>query len=246
MARHPAAARVHRPRTDPDDAVVARVVEWSEWGRRNARIVIGVAVVLVLVVLGFLYYRSRSARLDQLAATRLGEIRQTAASGNNPLAIKDLQQFLDRFGGTASAPEGGLLLAQLQLEQTQSTDAISTLRSFTPDDGLTNASRLILLAAAYEQADSTARAVQTYLDVGNNESGFEFQRREGLENAARLQMQNGNPADAANTYQKLLDLTADASPQQTAVYRLRLAEAEAAAQGKTAAAAPAGQGTPND
>lgn len=227
MARHPSAGRIRRQSTEPDDVFIARLLELSEWARRNVRIIVGVAVVLVLVVLGFLYYNSRRAHLDQLATNQLGQIRESIASGNVPLATKDLQTFVQRFGSTKSAPEAKLMLGQLYLQQNDSRKAITLLQGFKPEDGLFDGTRLLLLGAAYEQAGDTTQAIQTYTGVGQNAS-FEFQKRQGLENAARLKMQSGDPAGAARIYQTLVDMS-KGNDQQRAVYELRLAEARTAA-----------------
>ncbi len=235
MPRHPTAARVRRPRTEPDDVVVATVFEWSEWARRNARLVIIVLAVAVVAVLAFLYLHSRSIAREALAATRLAEVRQTVASGNLPLATKDLQEFIGTFGKTRAGIEGRLLLAQVQLQQGQPDGAAEVLRDFSSDDALLNASRLLLLGGAYEQAGDTAKAIDSYLAVGNSDA-FEFQRREGLENAARLQMQTGRPAEAARLYGRLADMVAD-EPSQQSIYRMRQAEALAVAGQASGAAA---------
>lgn len=233
MARHPTAGRIRRKKTEPDDIVVAKVFEWSEWARRNARIVIIALAVLAVASLGAWYLWLRSTQLDQRAAARLTEVRQTAASGNVPLAVRDLQQFIQRFGGTHSGTAARLLLGQLQLEQDKPRDAVQTLTGFSAADPMLNASRLLLLGAAYEQAGDTARAVETYESVGNSDV-FAYQRREALENAARLQMQAGKPAAAGRIYGQLVQM-ADDEPSRQSVYLMREAEADAAA----GAAAPA-------
>ncbi len=230
MARHPTAKRVHRPEADADDAFVARMLELSGWAKRNARVVVGVAIGAAFLVLGYLYYTNRRARLDQLAASQLLEVRQTVASGNYPLATRDLQQFVDRYGKTDAGREGRLLLGQLQLEQGKAQDAIRDLTSFAPRDALIDSSRLLLLGAAYEQAGDTARAITTYAQVGRN-GAFAFQRREGLENAARIHMQAGDYDAAASIYQQLVELVGS-DDAQASVYRMRLAEAEGKAAGK--------------
>lgn len=230
MARHPSAHKVHRQSTEPDDAFVARLLEFSEWAKRNARIVVGAAVVVVLVIVGFLYYTSRRQHLNILAEDQLAQVRESIASGNAPLAAKDLETFLKRFSGTNSAPEARILLAQVYLDQGESHKALSLLQSFSARDQLYDGTQLLLLGAAYEQAGDTTQAIQTYTGVGNN-AAYDYQRREGLENAARLQMAAHHAQAAIAIYQKLVDMS-KGNQQQQAVYQLRLAEArtEAAAQ----------------
>ncbi|MGH7474690.1 MAG: tetratricopeptide repeat protein [Longimicrobiales bacterium] len=239
MARHPTAARGRRPEA-ADDAFIARLVHLTEWARRNARIVIITAVVVAVVAISGVYYLNRQARLDELAVTQLLEIRQTAASGNSALAIRDLQTFLDRFGGTQAAGEAGILLAQLQLQQGQPTAAIEVLEDFDAGgDALLAATARLLRAAAYEQSGNLDRAEELYRAVGDD-AEYEYQRREGLAAAARLSLARGDAAGAAQLYQRLIEMTEADNPQRD-VYEMRLGEADAAAA-SGAAAAPASVG----
>ncbi|MGH7507554.1 MAG: hypothetical protein ACRELX_18015, partial [Longimicrobiales bacterium] len=65
MARHPASRRVHRRSSGPDDVFVEGVLESTAWAQQHARtLIIGIAVILV-VALGFLYWRSSRATMRE-------------------------------------------------------------------------------------------------------------------------------------------------------------------------------------
>jgi tetratricopeptide (TPR) repeat protein len=229
MARHPSASRVRRQRKPkPDEAVVVRAFEFGAWAQRHSRVLIGVAAALLVIVLGAAYYITRRKALNATAEARLAEVQQTAASGNAPLAIKDLETFLGRYGSTVAGIQGKLLLGRLYLEQSRSSKALDVLKNLHPDDDLFATSRLLLLGAAYEQARDTAAAIDAYMAAGNG-NGFLYQREQGLEDAARLRMESGDAASAAKLYQQLIDL-ASGNVQQQAVYEMRLGEAEAVEQ----------------
>jgi hypothetical protein len=236
MPRHPAARRVHRSPAAADDAFVAGVLETTVWAQTHRRLMIyGGAAIVVVGVLLFLFLTTRAAKREQ-AATRLTEVRATALSGNNQLTIKDLGEYLDRFDGTPSAKEARLLLATAYLQEGQAQRAIETVRGQARDlDNVMGVNAAFLLAAAHEAAQQPQRAEEVYLRIGER-ADFLYQKQEALDNAARLRMEQGNAAGAAQLYQRILALTptTDGSRQ---VFELRAAEARTAAASRTAAAA---------
>ena len=134
MTRHPTSRRVHRDQTEPDDVVVAKMIEVSTWARQNMRaLVIGAIVLAIAIFAGIKYLDYREAMTER-ASARLLEIRSTAASGNTALAARDLETFVERFGGTPSGEEGRLLLAQLYLLNDEPQKAIDVVRPVV-DDG---------------------------------------------------------------------------------------------------------------
>ncbi|MGH7483655.1 MAG: tetratricopeptide repeat protein, partial [Longimicrobiales bacterium] len=205
MARHTATRRPRQKQEEPVDPVLGRILLFTEWARRNARIVIAVGVVLALVVLALLYYARRQSLLEQTAATQLASVRQTAASGNTALAIRDLETFLQRFGATSAGAEGAVLLAEFHLVSDQPSNAIEMLEDFETDDPLLRGTAGLLLASAYEEAANLPRAEEAYLRAAET-AEYEYQRREGLEDAARLRLQQGDAAGAAELYARLVEL----------------------------------------
>lgn len=225
MVRHPTARRVqHGPTNDPDDAFIARLLELMAWSRAHARHLIITGVILVVGITAGLYYRNHQAAVRAQAEAQLEVVRQTAASGNAALAIRDLEQFIAMFAGTRAADEARLILAQVYLEDgkpEQAFTAIEPLSSAIGTDLGTSAA--FLEAAALEASDRPDDAESLYRRIADR-ARYDFERIEALDAAARIRMQRGDAAAAAELYERLVQLAADNTAEQS-VYELRLAEA---------------------
>jgi predicted negative regulator of RcsB-dependent stress response len=229
MIRHPTARRVHRDADASDDVVAERLFALLAWSRRNARALIVTGTVVVGGSVAAIVYGNAQRVTRAQAAARLNEVRTTAASGNQALAIRDLEAFLQRFGRTAAAQEARMLLAQLHLDAGEPAKAIEILAPMAARaDQSIGASAGILLGIAYEHNGNAQQAEATFLRVGER-AAMDFQRREALEHAARLRLEQGQPDKAAELYQRLRDQAPVGSPGR-AIYELRLAEVRARAQ----------------
>lgn len=248
MTRNPAARRVHRDESAPDDKFVAGVLETSVWAKTHGRtLLIGGGITAFVLIAATLFLMSRSGKVDR-ANTALTQARATAMSGNSQLAVRDLEQFVRNFGGTKAGPEGRLLLGKAYLDMDSSAKAIAAVEPLADDlksDPGVNAA--MLMAAAHEAANQSEQAEAILLRVGED-GRFLFQRQEALDQAARIRMQRNDAAGAVELYEKLLGITPETN-QEWPVYQLRIGEARAMAQSGPAApaattpAAPAA-GTP--
>jgi tetratricopeptide (TPR) repeat protein len=238
MTRHPTARRVHRHEADADDVFVAGVLESTAWAQQHKRtlIIAGITVAVVATAL-FLWLNHRS-NLRTTAAQQLTEVRAVAMSGNPALAIRDLEQYLARFGGTPSGDEARLLLGRAYLEAGQLQQAIETVRGLGRNVGTDmGVNAAFLQAAAHEAAQEPHRAEELYLRVGED-GRFLFHRQEGLDHAARLRLQRGDAAGAAELYERAIAMTPEANPDR-GIFEMRLGEARArAASSQPAAAEP--------
>lgn len=229
MAKHPTSSRVHREDPGPDDAFVSTIKRGYHWGRENGRVVGVVLGVVVLVAIGALWYTSQQRQLEAQAATRLSAVQQSVASGNTQLAIRDLQAYLDRFGGTETANQARLLLAGILLSEDQGQQALEALGELPQDlDEPFGLAAARLQAAAYEALGQVDEAVSTYRRIAN-EARFPFERREALADAARVQLQNGQADNAVRLYQQVVDSFAE-DEQGRGYYEMWLAEARAQAE----------------
>lgn len=234
MAKHPTSSRVHREDHGPDDAFVTTIKRGYEWGRENSRAVGVVLAVVAVVAIGALWFTTQQRQLESQAAARFTQVQQSIASGNSQLAIRDLQAYLDRFGGTETADQARLLLAAILLGEDRAQEAIAALGDL-PDDldvpfGLAAAR---LQAAAHEAAGDYEDAVGAYQRIASR-ARFPFERREALADAARVRLQNGEPDGAARLYQQVVDSFA-ADEQGRGYYEMWLAEARAQARNGLAA-----------
>jgi predicted negative regulator of RcsB-dependent stress response len=246
MTRHPTARKVHRQDAAPDDAFIAGVLETSVWAKQHGRkLVIGGIVAAVLVTALVLFMTSRSTQRAQ-AATQLTQVRAVAMSGNAQLAIRELEQFLEQFGGTPSAAEARLLLGRAYLENAQPQQALETVNAMAGDLGSPlGVNAAFLLAASHEAAQEPHRAEEVYLRV-SDDAQFLYQRQDALDNAARIRLQRGDAAGAAQLYERLLEITPLANTERP-IFELRLGEARAMAAGGNAApggTAPGGTAAP--
>jgi predicted negative regulator of RcsB-dependent stress response len=229
MTRHPTARRVHHNADASPDVVAERFFALLAWARRNARTLIVTTAVVVGGSVAAIVYGNAQRVARAQAAARLNEVRATAASGNYALAIRDLEAFLQRFARTDAAQEARVLLAQLHLDAGEAAKAIEILAPLAGKaDQSVGASAGILLGIAYQQSGDAQKAEATFLRVGER-GAMDFQRREALEHAARLRLEQGQAARAADLYQRLRDQAPVGSPER-AIYDLRLAEVRARAQ----------------
>jgi predicted negative regulator of RcsB-dependent stress response len=250
MTRHPTARRVHRQDAQPDDIFVARVLETSAWAKQNSRMLVIGGIVAAVLIIGLFYFVTSRRATNAQAAAQLTQARAVALSGNNQLAIRELEQFLARFGGTPSADEARLMLGRAYLEVGQVQQAQSTIEPIAGDLGSgLGINAATLLATSYEAAQEPHRAEAIYLEMAED-ARFLFQRQDALDNAARIRLQRGDAAGAAELYRQLLEITPESNPERP-IFEMRLGEAltQAAIGGTTNAAAPppppaSGQGAP--
>jgi predicted negative regulator of RcsB-dependent stress response len=224
MAKHPTSRRVHRDKHD-DDAFVAAALESSVWARDHSRTLI-ITIVSVLVILGgLLYYKNFQASKNNRAEGELTQVRQTVLQGNRQLSMRDLNNFVNKYGNAPAADEARLMLAQLYIEDGKGAKAVETVKSLGDKPGK-NASAALLLGAAYEANKQLDKAEEVYLDVADN-ARFGFEKREGLERAAGIRLTKGNTAGAAELYDRAMKTLPEDSPERT-VYEMRVAEVRAA------------------
>lgn len=228
MTRHPTARRVHRQDAAPDDAFIAGVLETTAWAQQHRRsLIIGGIVAAVLITAGVLYVMNRSERRAE-AALQLNQVRAVALSGNAPLAIRELEQYLSRFDGTPAAGEARLLLARAYLEAGQPQQAIEAAQPLARDiRSDLGANAALLQATAHEAAENVQQAEALYLRIGED-ARFLFERQNGFENAARIRLQNDNPAGAAELYERLVEMTPETAGERQ-IFEMRAGEARALA-----------------
>jgi predicted negative regulator of RcsB-dependent stress response len=215
----------HSKALEPDDAFVTRLVEFSTWARSNRQTLIIFGVVLVTLIGGIVYYVRFSATLEEQAAVEIERIEQQMQAGDVATARSQLSQFLDRYGGTDSAAEARLILAQLHLTSGQVQEALSVLEG--SDTSVRNPLGLqleVLRAKTFEAAGRPTDAERAYLRAADA-ADLQFVRVDALADAARIRMSLGNPAGAADLYERILSDLPEGHPDR-GVYQMRLAEAE--------------------
>lgn len=209
---------------DDEDTFVTGVFQASTWARANQNVLIGFGVVLVLVLVGAIYYSNSRSRFVNEAVVQLEEIQSTVAVADTEATKVALAQYLEEFGGTPYAAEAALLLAQVYLDDGQPAQAISTLESSGIRlGGPLGAQRYTLEARAYESQGEWSPAEARYLEVAEG-ARMTFERHQALADAARMRARAGNHAGAADLYQRIVDDLEEADPER-GQYLMRLAEA---------------------
>lgn len=222
-----------------EDAFIEWVLTAWEWAKRNSHTVSVGVVLLALGIAAALYYRSYRQDLHLQATQEFEQVQQLLGRGQPQAAQAELESFLERFGDTSFAVEARILLAQTQLQAGEPDEAVSTLQEAAgrlrdPID----IQAAFLLGTAYEQAERWDEAEALYLDLAED-AEMTFQVREALAAAARIRARRENYAGAAELYRQVLDTyeegaSSDEAQEQVqgaqdrSLYRLRLAEMEAA------------------
>ena len=201
----------------------AEELNLAEWGSQNWRklaIAGGIAAAVALVVFMFVW---SGRRKEAFAAQELMQARNTAESGNLPLAASDLTRLIDRFGGTHSADEGMILLTQIRLVQNQRDLAVTGLQEFvrrSHDDNV-QASAYALLGAGLEDQGKSKEAGDAYRQASNH-TERDFLKAQYLLDAGRSYAAAGDSTAARSAYGEVLNRFARLD--QAAEARVRMAE----------------------
>jgi predicted negative regulator of RcsB-dependent stress response len=233
MATQSIASRHRKPQhAEPDDAVLARVLQFSEWARKNMVLLVGTLATILILVAGFFWYRANQRRQEDDAAIAFLQVEQAVLAGNPDIATRDLQSFIQQHGGTDYEDEARVLLGQVQLSAGKPAEALAALEPAARDvkGSPVSAQAALLVAAAQEASGKPQDAIETYLRIAD-ETDDDFRRQEALMGAALLRMQANDNAGAAELFRRLVDLTEPGSSER-ALYEMRLAEAEALVEAK--------------
>lgn len=235
--KHPTSSRVHRNDEVPDDAFVTTVKRITRWAQKNQTQVIVGAVAILAVAAGAYWFISSQRSLEETAYSRLSQVQQSFASGNTQLAIQDLRSFLNTFGSTQAADQARLLLSDILIQEDRAEEAIDALDDL-PDrlDSPFGLAAARVEASALESLGRYDDAADAYQRIARN-ARFQYQRRDALADAARVQLQNGDPAAAAALYQQVVDTFGEQEAGR-GYYEMWLAEARAAAESGQGTAAP--------
>ena len=230
MVAQSIASRPRRPQqSEPDDVVLARALQLAEWARRNVIIIaIGTIVVVVLFV-GLYWYRAdRERRVDDAAIAFL-QVEQAVFSGEDAIALRELQLFIQQHGATPYGDEARVLLGQIHLRGGRPAEAMEALQPVVDrmERSPVGVPAALLLATAQEDAGDPDAAIGTYLDIAER-AEIEYQRQDALMGAGLLRQEAGDHAGAAELYRRLVE-SAEPGSADRAIFEMRLAEAEALA-----------------
>ena len=199
--------------------------DWGEWIQEHTRDVALAIGAVVVVAAGIWLYVTSESRKELYAAQALTKARGDAEAGDLPLAAYDLNQLMDRYGGTRAADEGAVLLAEVRLVQggTQTAAAVTALQGFVrkrhPDYILGSA--WSMLGGGLEQQGKFRDAAAAYRTAAEVVP-HDFLKAQYLLDAGRTLAIAGDSAGARKAYGEVLERFG--SLNQAAEARVRLGE----------------------
>ncbi|HYR07295.1 MAG TPA: tetratricopeptide repeat protein, partial [Longimicrobium sp.] len=224
-----ARSRQTHGKLDSDDAMALRAAELSAWARRNARMIIGIAAVALVVVGGLVVWKYSQAQRRAVAAERL------LGMAANPVLVsaagmRELEAFIRQYDGTPEADEARLMLAQAQLDQRQTAQAIAQLRAVADGGSKLAPQAAMMLGSAHAQAGDRNAAIRAYTQAAER-SRMKYQKFEALGQAALQHEAGNNYKAAADIYRGLL-AESEKGSQQATIIEMRLTEALAKGGGR--------------
>jgi len=198
-------------------------LDWQDWTRTNIRRVGYGAAAVVIVAGAVLAYIASERNKEQFAAQALSQAWSTVEAGNMALAANDLSRLTERYGGTAAADEGLILLSEIRLLTGENDAAVRDLQQFVTrrhpkyfvasgyallGGGLENQAKFKDAAAAYRSAAEAA-------DLG-------FLKAQYLIDASRAYVLAGDTASAKTALGEVLSKFNEIS--QAAEARVRMGE----------------------
>jgi predicted negative regulator of RcsB-dependent stress response len=224
-----ARSRQTHGKLDSEEAMALRAAELSAWARRNARMIIGIAAVALVVVGGLLVWKYSANQKRAAAGERL--LSMTA----NPALLtaagtRELEQFIRQYDGTPEADEARLMLAQSLLDQRQPRPAMTHLRAVADGNGDLAVQALMMMGSAQAESGDRAAAIRSYQQAADK-ADMKYQKIEALGQAAVQHEAAGNWKAAADIYTGLL-AQAEKGSQQATIIEMRLTEAQARSGGR--------------
>lgn len=210
----------------PDDAMAMRAAALSAWAKKNARIIIAVSVVAVVLVGGVLIWKynqaqRRAAAAEALLSLRANPTTMTAAGG------RQLEGFIRSYSGTPEADEARLMLAEQRLNAGNPRGAISELTRVAGGSSALAAQAGLMLGSAHAQAGDRPAAIRAY-EAAAEKTRLKYQRIEALGQAALQHELAGNYKAAVALYDRAL-AEVEANSPQAAEVEMRRTEAQAKA-----------------
>jgi predicted negative regulator of RcsB-dependent stress response len=196
----------------------------TEWFMLHQRDVAWAVVALAIIVGGFWYYERSQSIKAQRAEAAYFQARQSAAAGNLPLAVSDLQKVVSRYEGTSAGTQAALTLAQTLYDQKKFKEGLDVLKAAeakAPDHF--KPSTHVLEAAGYEELKNLVAAAGQY-KLAAQVTRFPVDKAEYQAAAARDYMAAGKTEEAKAIWRELVK---DETAPTAAEARVRLGELEA-------------------
>jgi len=193
----------------------------TEWAMLHKREVTWAVVALAIIVLGYWYYDRSQTIKGQRAESAYFQARQSAAAGNLPLAVSDLQKVIARYEGTRAGTQAALSLGQTLYDEKKYKEGIAALKKAeakAPSDF--KPSIHVLEAAGYEELKDFVSAAEQY-KLAAKETRFPADKAEYQAAAATDYMAAGKTEEAKAIW---TELAKDETGPVAAEAKVRLGE----------------------
>jgi len=196
----------------------------TDWFLLHKREVTWAILALAVVAGGFWFYERSQSLRQQRAESAYYQARQSAAAGNLPLAVSDLQKVATRYEGTRAGAQAAMSLAQALYDQKKFKEGIEALKKAeakAPDDF--KPSIHALEAAGYEELKDLVSAAEQY-NLAAKATKFPMDKAQYQAAAARDYMAAGKTEEAKAIW---TDLAKDETGPMASEARVRLGEVSA-------------------
>lgn len=206
-----------------------KATSFMDWFHVNSRWV-AIGAVIVALGAGVAWYVPHQRVLASENADRmLLDAKRSMGSGNTQLAESDLRKVADRYAGTPSGIEAGMLIGELHLEQGEAAAAVTSLQQLVGKvgSGSSAAAARGLLGDALSQSGKAADAAAEY-ERAAAATPLVNEKAVLLSKAAYAYMAAGQVSKSRPIFERLA--TDAVSPSLAAEARVRLGELAAAAK----------------
>ena len=184
------------------------------------------AVLALAILFGGLWFwrRSQSIKATRAEAAYF-QARRSAAAGNLPLAVTELQKVANRYEGTRSGTQARLFVAQLLYQQKKYKEGVAELKKAESKAGAEDLlpSIYVLEATGHEELKDFIAAAERY-KMASAATRFAAEKEQFLAAAARAYAAGGKTAEAKAIW---TTLAADDAGTMAAEARVRLGELNA-------------------
>ncbi|HUR00432.1 MAG TPA: hypothetical protein VM166_13335 [Gemmatimonadaceae bacterium] len=196
----------------------------SDWLMLHKRTVTW-AVLAIAALVAVLWFMQRQKTIKaQRAEAAYFQARRSAAAGNMPLAISDLQKVATRYEGTLAGTQASLSLALALYEQKKFKEGVEALKKAESSAaGDMKASVHVLEADGYEEMKNFAAAADQY-KLAVEATRFPAEKKQFRASAARAYMAAGKLAEAKAIWS---ELAKDETGPEAAEAKVRLGEVTA-------------------
>jgi outer membrane protein assembly factor BamD (BamD/ComL family) len=196
----------------------------SDWLMLHKRTVTWAIVAIAALVAVLWFMQRQKAIKAQRAEAAYFQARRSAAAGNMPLAISDLQKVATRYEGTLAGTQASLSLAQALYEQKKFKEGVDALKKAESSAaGDMKASVHVLEADGYEEMKNFGAAADQY-KLAVEATRFPAEKKQFQAAAARAYMAAGKLAEAKAIWS---ELAKDETGPEAAEAKVRLGEVTA-------------------